>query len=173
MGKPVSVVLLIMSVRLFRIVSVVLLLALMITVFCFSAQTADDSSSLSDGITIKIISVIFSDFGSFSKAEHEEIINNATFSVRKLAHFSLYFAMGILSFLSVVSYKKIRLSLRFLFSYLISVLYAVSDEIHQLFVPGRSCELRDVFIDSLGVLTALIILFIIYVSSKKIKSLID
>lgn len=33
-----------------------------------------------------------------------------------------------------------------------TVLYGVSDEIHQLFVPGRVCTIIDVFFDSLGAL---------------------
>lgn len=32
------------------------------------------------------------------------------------------------------------------------ILYAASDELHQYFVPGRACQLRDVVIDGLGVL---------------------
>lgn len=40
---------------------------------------------------------------------------------------------------------------------IICILYATSDELHQLFVMGRSCELRDVFIDSLGSVSGIII----------------
>ncbi len=162
-----------MSVKTFRIVTALLFLALMTVVFCLSAQTADDSSDLSDGITIKIIEGIFPNFNEFSAVKQETIVHNTTFYVRKFAHFSLYFLMGILSFLAIVSYKRIKLSLRFLFSYVFSVLYAVSDEIHQLFVPGRSCELRDVFIDSCGIILSLIIIFIVCTCSKKIKALIS
>ena len=162
-----------MNVKTFRIVSVVLLLALMATIFCLSAQEADESSSLSDGITVKIIEGFFPDFEELSEIEQEEIIHDTTFYVRKLAHFSLYFLMGVFSFLAISSYKKIKLFLRFLFSYMFSVLYAVSDEIHQLFVPGRSCELRDVFIDSCGVVLALIVVFIVCICSKRVKALIS
>ena len=162
-----------MNIKTFRIVSSILLLAFMTAIFCLSAQEADESSSLSDGITAKIIMGLFPDFDELSEVEQENIIHDTTFYVRKLAHFSLYFAMGVLSFSAIVSYKKIKLFLRYLFSYVFSVLYAVSDEIHQLFVAGRSCELRDVFIDSCGVLLALIIIFVICNLSKKIKSLIS
>ena len=162
-----------MNVKTFRIVSVVLLLALMTTIFCLSAQEADESSSLSDGITVKIIAGFFPEFEDLSEIEQEEIIHDTTFYVRKLAHFSLYFLMGFLSFLTISSYKKIKLFLKFLFSYLFSVLYAASDEIHQFFVPGRSCELRDVFIDSCGVILSLIIILIVCACSKRIKALIS
>lgn len=40
-------------------------------------------------------------------------------------------------------------------SLLVSLLYAISDELHQLFVPGRQASLGDIFIDMAGVITAL------------------
>lgn len=39
----------------------------------------------------------------------------------------------------------------FLFSFLLAILYAVSDEIHQTFIPSRDGRLRDVFIDTIGI----------------------
>ena len=50
------------------------------------------------------------------------------------------------------------------------VLYASTDEIHQLFVPGRSGMVRDVFIDSIGGIIGVGITFI-YENIKKKKSL--
>jgi len=50
------------------------------------------------------------------------------------------------------------------------VLYAVTDEIHQSFVPGRSCELRDVLIDSVGVLTGVTILWLLRRKQMQAKS---
>ena len=43
----------------------------------------------------------------------------------------------------------------------VSVVYATTDEIHQLFVPGRSGEVRDVLIDSLGALIGILIISLI------------
>ncbi len=40
-------------------------------------------------------------------------------------------------------------------SLLVAVLYAISDEVHQLFVPGRQATLTDVAIDTAGALLAL------------------
>ena len=41
-------------------------------------------------------------------------------------------------------------------AWLIGTAYAVTDEFHQSFVPGRSCEFRDIVIDSCGVLTGVL-----------------
>ena len=56
-----------------------------------------------------------------------------------------------------------------LFSAIVCVLYAATDEIHQLFVPGRGGQIRDVLIDSIGAGTGFIFYFIIckFVPAKR------
>ena len=92
-----------------------------------------------------------------------------TFITRKSAHFILYFILGILVFhavsASVPSRKKAAL-----ISAGIVLGYATLDEIHQLFVPGRSGEVRDVLLDtSAGILgiAAFVALKSLFTSSKK------
>ena len=46
----------------------------------------------------------------------------------------------------------------------------MTDEIHQLFISGRSGEIRDVCIDSLGVITGIIILLIILIRRERRSS---
>ena len=75
-----------------------------------------------------------------------------------------YFILGILSFLVVKDYsinKKL-----IIYSLLICFLYACSDEFHQLFVYGRSAEIKDVLIDSFGSLTSILLCNFIYLKSK-------
>jgi VanZ family protein len=73
----------------------------------------------------------------------------STFEVRKLAHFGLYFVLGILVWNVVRGYSMTRRKVALL-SVLGCALYAVSDEVHQLFSYGRSAEVRDVVIDSVA-----------------------
>ena len=63
-------------------------------------------------------------------------------------------------------HKTIRYKYTLLGSLLISFIYACSDEIHQLFIPGRSGQFTDVLIDTSG---ALIMLLIIYLWQKRKK----
>lgn len=63
-------------------------------------------------------------------------------------------------------HKTIRYKYALLGSLLISFIYACSDEIHQLFIPGRSGQFTDVLIDTSG---ALIMLLIIYLWQKRKK----
>lgn len=72
-----------------------------------------------------------------------------TFIVRKSAHITAYFILGILMF-NVIKDFKLNAKHAVLVSVALSFLYAVTDEFHQLFVQGRSCELRDVMIDTVA-----------------------
>ncbi len=76
--------------------------------------------------------------------------------VRKSAHFFLYCILGMLVINACNQYKqKLQISL------LICLLYACSDEIHQLFVVGRSGQIRDVFVDFLGISMGVFLFFLI------------
>lgn len=134
----------------------------MVLIFSLSAETATESSATS-GETLKmLLKLFYPKFSSLTSAESEAIIYSLQFAVRKTAHFSLYFILGLLAFLSTVSYFSLPLAARTLISAGICLLYAVSDEIHQHFVPGRSCELRDVAIDFCGSALALLIAFLCF-----------
>ena len=76
------------------------------------------------------------------------------FGMKKLAHFSVYALLYLFLFRAFYfSRRDEELSLFvLLFPALIAVLYAISDEIHQSFVPLRTATVRDVIIDSAGIL---------------------
>lgn len=76
-----------------------------------------------------------------------------SFMVRKGAHFLEYTALAF--FVSSALFLTAR---RFMptVSLIASVLYCVSDEIHQYFVPGRACRIFDVGVDTLGALTGIL-----------------
>ena len=99
---------------------------------------------------------------------NESIKNIASFIVRKTAHVTEYMILYILIFRVVTLYSNTKKSK--LIALFCMVLYASTDEIHQLFVPGRSGMVRDVFIDSIGGIIGVGITFI-YENIKKKKSL--
>ncbi|MCH5184913.1 MAG: VanZ family protein, partial [Oscillospiraceae bacterium] len=75
--------------------------------------------------------------------------------LRKSAHFILYMIFGIFSGLSLYGIcgaknRKRPVVVIWLSAVLIVILYAASDEIHQIFVDGRSCEVRDILTDTAG-----------------------
>ncbi len=76
------------------------------------------------------------------------------FLIKKTAHFVEY---AILSFLYIRAFLGSSMSQKksFILAFLISLVYAISDEYHQSFVPGREPRIRDVVIDSMGALFAI------------------
>ena len=96
-------------------------------------------------------------------SEDEE--DNISFVVRKIAHFALYFVLGILVYVTLMEYgidKNI-----IVYSILITFIYAISDEIHQLFIDGRSFKIYDIIIDTLAS-TISILLSNLFYKKKKI-----
>ena len=73
-----------------------------------------------------------------------------------IEHFIEFFILGTLLFLGFRSLKFHERA--FLFSIILGIFYACTDEFHQLFVSGRCAELFDVFIDSLGVFSAVLLM---------------
>ena len=82
-----------------------------------------------------------------------------TFLIRKLAHMSEYAILALFTYYALI---KIAFNKRIIFqiTFLISFLYACSDEFHQLFISGRSGQFTDVLIDSTGCLIMLLFLYL-------------
>lgn len=146
-----------------RIISPLLLLLWMGLIFFFSSQTATESSAVSSGLIETVVRFLMP---SISPATLKNVVSISSFFVRKGAHFCVFAMLGVFSFLSVATYEKLKLLFRFFISAFISVAYAVSDEYHQTFVNGRSCELRDVLIDSSGAICGILVSIIIYIIHK-------
>lgn len=145
-----------------KVLKIILLILWMMIIFAFSNQKAVDSSNLSSGLIDRTVVKVF--YGDISKEKEEVIIEKYSYPIRKLAHYSLHFILGILSFLVIVDYKNNKKLI--LYSMLICFLYACADEFHQLFIDGRSAEIKDVLIDSFGSLTSILLCNFIYLKIK-------
>ena len=97
----------------------------------------------------------------------------AVFIVRKGAHFTEYMILGGFLVPAVkewmaVDTTPVPVVRERITAWLAGTLYAVTDEIHQSFVPGRSCELRDMGIDSCGVLAGVLaVSLVIWLKERK------
>ena len=125
----------------------------MIIIFLFSNQIADDSNAMSSGIT-----AIFYNF--LQKFKIDDILSYDMMNhlIRKLAHFTIYFILGVLV---IRPFNKPDSFSSFVKAVLICFLYACSDEFHQYFIPGRAMMFTDVLIDTCGSMLG-IILYQIY-----------
>lgn len=136
-----------------RIVLIILIILWAILVFGMSNQQGEASS----GLSRKITALFF---------KTEEQIGLVEPYVRKVAHFSEYAIGGIL-FLSLFLTYEWSDKRRIITSVLLGIWYAIFDEIHQLFVPERSGNIIDVFIDSLGICFGVCFMMLIYKIFKK------
>ena len=143
-----------------RKICIILSISVMITIFFFSNENSSKSSLTSRGVTKFLVSIFVPDFENRTWTEQKEIMDIATYIVRKLAHFSIYALLGFFMCLSVGKGKF--LSLNSIISLDLCFLYACTDEMHQIFISGRSGEFRDIIIDTLGSCTGIIISALIY-----------
>lgn len=151
-----------------KIILLFLLVLWMIVIFTFSHQNATVSENVSDGFTSKVVDVVASvKKDEIIKENKKEIIEDSRFAIRKTAHFSLYLVLGVLVYLNVKDVKKIN---PIIISLIFCILYACSDEIHQIFINERTAKILDVFIDSVGSLTGILIIYLI--SSRKRKKVL-
>ncbi len=130
-----------------RIVYLTLTLICMITIFMFSSENGEESQNRSDATFTNTI--INNTMKVFPNSNRDKVENLAVLLVRKGAHFSLYAVLGFVLFGYINTYE-LKLRDKILLTIMLCMIYAISDEIHQLFVPERSGQIKDVFIDTLG-----------------------
>ena len=135
----------------FQILTGILLLLWMVMIFAFSAQEGGSSSALSGGLTERVLRAVWPGFSQWDISQQQAVIASLQTLVRKTAHFLVYAGLGVLS-MTFFSRFQLRPVIRFGSAWVLCVAYAVSDEWHQWYVPGRSAEVRDVLLDSLGAL---------------------
>ena len=132
-------------------ISLLLVTLWMIFIFVMSSFDATSSSNQSNFIVDIITSIInIKDIGLLSLI------------IRKLAHFIEYFILGVLVINFITRYDK-----KIIIAILLCIIYATSDEIHQIFVPGRSCQIIDIMIDSLGSIMGIYLYKLITKKCKK------
>jgi len=76
----------------------------------------------------------------------------------KLLHISAYSVLGFLSYQTFINYKKeSHTFISIIIPFVFSLLYGISDEIHQSFVPGRESDVYDVITDAIGIIIGIFI----------------
>ncbi len=151
-----------------RTIFLILLISLMVGIFTFSHQPAAVSSQVSGGLIERMLAAFMSNFDSLSEQARAEMIEGLQHIVRKSAHAFVYTVMGVLSmsFMLTFDFRKIKSAA--VLAFLISFMYAVSDEIHQLFIDGRSGQISDVVLDSFGAVFGIAVVgFFVWIARKR------
>ena len=150
-------------------VLIILAIIWMGVIFMFSAQVSDESKSSSNKVTSAVVNTVISiKKENISEEKRQKIIEDKTFIVRKSAHFTEYFILGLILILYLQTKEKLATKYIIL-AIIFCVLYATSDEIHQLFVDGRSCKVMDILIDTCGSSLAILGFTSIYKLTTNLK----
>lgn len=141
------------------LLSLLLVIAVMVMIYCFSAQTGEQSGAMSGRLTTWVVKLFVPDFENMTAENQESLRSTVGFLIRKTAHFLEYALLGFSLMLHIAQIeKKITVRLPWLWAWGIGTLYAASDEFHQGFVAGRGPSVRDVMIDSSGVIVGVLLL---------------
>ena len=127
-------------------------------IFGFSDMNGPESMELSNGFTAWFMRLFYPDVESLPLERQQQIYELFVFIVRKAAHFSEFAALGMPLLLLLREY---RLRWAAFWSWVIGTLYAGTDELHQYFNGTRTPSLRDVGIDSAGVLFGILVIVLL------------
>lgn len=141
-----------MSTKIYKAVSVILLVAVAVTIFVLSHQNGTESSQTSGFVTM-LLSAFFGD-------------NVPEAIVRTFGHFSEFAALGFLSLNCFYAFKKEK---KPVLCASLSWLYAWTDEIHQIFIEGRAFQISDLLVDLAGIITGTLIILIILLLVQRIS----
>ena len=136
--------------KIYFYVSLIIVLSLLVLIFCLSHQNGEDSTETSGWFTA-LLNFIF----PFELTED---------FVRTMAHFSEFACLSFFMNNLFVSYKE---KLKPIIACVLSFFYAITDEIHQIFVPDRACQFTDMMVDLAGILSGFIVYAVIYTLVRK------
>jgi VanZ family protein len=124
---------------------------LVVTVFwCLAIYYFTEQPAFNDEHTLRFF---------YSIGLPEAMIRITDFMVRKLAHVALFFTLAFFALQVVRHWRR-----QYLAAWAFAVVYGLTDEWHQLYVPGRSGKVGDVLIDAAG---AAICIAIVYLWDKR------
>lgn len=148
-----------------RTIAGLLALVWMCVIFFFSAQPKEESSAVSGAFSYRVVSSTGLLFHlNLDEEKLRRIAAAIESNVRKAAHMTEYAVLSVLFYVWLGKWQFAGFSLiksagrkRSISAVLLTVSYAVSDEIHQLLVPGRAGMVRDVIIDSTGAILGIFV----------------
>lgn len=133
-------------------------------IFFFSAQNGEHSSGVSDGVMAQIVRFFIPGFAQMNEIKQQSVLETGTFLIRKTAHFSEYAVLGMLLYNLI---KTWNWRWQGIAAWGIAIVYAVSDEFHQMFSDGRTPKITDVAIDACGAATGILLCVLVGVLIRK------
>ena len=138
-------------------------------IYGYSAQPGDESGETSIWAGTMFARIFVPGFDDWSETEQIEFAEKIDHLVRKAAHFTEYAILGFLVAGTYATKDKSKKK-NILIPWLLATIYAATDELHQVFVPGRDGNIKDVLLDSAGCIfgvTMMLLILNISFSSRK------
>lgn len=136
-----------------KIIKWILVILWMGLIFYFSSRDSDSSTEQSRSVVNK--TSIVEIYEEKNNTDNETALEDVDRIFRKVAHVVEYLVLAVLLCLALSEYN-LSLNKILLISFIVCLLYSVSDEAHQLLVSGRSGEIRDIIIDNVGCIIGLL-----------------
>ena len=139
------------------IISIIIVILWLLVIFVFSSMNENTSHIQSQKVVQKI-------YTNKQTVENNKIIKKNKYhqKIRKIAHVTEFAILNIF-FINLIYQLKEKFKLKYLIiSIILTFIYACTDEIHQIFVQGRTSSFIDVLIDTTGAITTSLIIYIIY-----------
>lgn len=147
-----------------KTISFIVLILWMIVIFSFSSADANKSTGTSDKVITTMIEIKDKITNNETPNNEKEIIvKNSSFYIRKIAHITEYLILGFLMFNLLKQYSVTNIY----YAIVLSILYSCTDEFHQLFISGRSGSIRDILIDSIGILIGTYLYKLLFIKNKE------
>lgn len=148
-----------MKIKIYRVVILIFLISTLFTIYGFSNQNGTQSKGVSTRITEKILQFSHH-YQELEKEEQKQVFNRTNAVIRKIAHFSIYALLGLL-IMAMMLKSNIDYKRRFFITIIVGTVYAILDEFHQSFSPGRTPKITDVYIDMLGIILGILVMMLI------------
>ena len=156
------------------VISWILVILWMITIFYLSSMNSEVSNTKSKTTINKVVTTTIETTNKdISQDKVNSIVNILNKPLRKCMHSIVFFILVVL-LINAFYNTNIRNYKAYVFSIIISFIYACTDEYHQLFVLGRTGQFTDVLIDTIGVLLGCLVFYGVYrVINKNRKNKIN
>lgn len=133
-------------------------------IFLFSSQSYSDSNGLSSSLASFLTGLLIPDFASWGPSLQADWLNSINNLLRKLAHFSEFCLLGVLTYLAALNLmgrrNRKRPPTKFgvgMVCFYICAVLAALDELHQSMSAGRTPSTGDMLVDCAGAILGIII----------------
>lgn len=151
------------------LLALVPVIAVMVMIFLFSAQNAEETKKTSDPLVNEIIHSVIPDYVyGKSNARDAFVVSVISTIVRKGGHIAEFALLGFFTLLHLSKWKK-KPRAYGIWAEVFCIFYAATDELHQITIPGRESKVTDVLIDAGGALLGILVMWGILCLSATLK----